>query len=545
MKRRTVITGLAAAAAVPATTALTAGTAHASTGSKASASTAASANRNVSLLFDRDAYSVLTTSVTTGSGDHTVTYHFYKALTYVAKPVDAAYQSLNISVPVSIDGKAVDASHAPIMLANTMGGYSASSVAAATGVGANNGGGPPAGGMPTDATGATASPSASNSTGTTPDAGNAAGQGNTAHENNALYALANGWVVVEPGVRGRENVTSDGTYYGKAPACIVDLKAAVRYLRFNKHRIPGNTDWIVSSGGSAGAALSSLLGASGDSALYHSYLKEIGAADESDAVFATTAYSPIADLEHSDMAYEWMFGSLPLQNGSVVDQTYSTQLRDDFADYLKSLRLRGVKGYGTLTADNYADYMVKVYLEPSATEYLAGLSAEDRAAYLADNTFINWSGGKARFSWDGFLSHIGSRSKDVPSFDALDLSNRENEEFGDATTNARHFTLYSLREATGDATAPLDVDLPKKIKLMNPMYFVGQRNPGRSRHWWLRTGALDTNTSHPIVLNLAAGLNSLGDDVNSYLYWDGGHAVNEDADDMIAWVNRLTGHRLA
>ena len=69
------------------------------------------------------------------SGDHSVTYHFYKGITYTAKPVDAAYQSLNLSVPVEIDGEAVDALHAPIMLANIMGGYSSSSTTDATGVG--------------------------------------------------------------------------------------------------------------------------------------------------------------------------------------------------------------------------------------------------------------------------------------------------------------------------------------------------------------------------------------------------------------------------
>ncbi|MFJ9565289.1 subtype B tannase [Streptomyces fuscichromogenes] len=528
MKRRTVISGIAAAAAVPTAATLSAAPAHAaaSADGDSAATRTSSSDDKASLVFDKDDYSVLTTTITTGSGDHAVTYHFYKAITYVARPVDATYQSLNISVPVEIDGKAVDASRAPIMLANIMGGYSSSSTASATGVGYTGpiiGGGGGAGG------GA--------------GGGNGAGDGATARQNNALYALASGWVVVEPGVRGRDNVTSDGIYYGKAPACIVDLKAAVRYLRFNRHRIPGNTDWIVSGGGSAGAALSSLLGASGDSPLYHSYLKEIGAADESDAVFATTAYSPITDLDHADMAYEWMFGTLPLASGSAAAQPYSTQLKDAYAGYLRSLHLRGVKGFGTLTADNYADYMVKVYLQPSATAYLSALSATDRAAYLAKNTFITWSGGKATFTWDGFLSHIGTRMKNAPSFDALDVSAFENQEFGDASTNARHFTLYSLRTATGDDTAQLGADLAEKIKIMNPMHFIGQRNPGRSRHWWLRTGALDTNTSHNIVLNLAAKLDNLGDDVDSSLYWDGGHAVNEDADAMIAWINRLTGHR--
>ncbi|KUN97608.1 hypothetical protein [Streptomyces caeruleatus] len=62
-------------------------------------------------------------------------YRFYKAITYVRKPVDETYQSLNVSVPVKIDGTAVDATNAPILFANAVGGYMPSSVAEATGVG--------------------------------------------------------------------------------------------------------------------------------------------------------------------------------------------------------------------------------------------------------------------------------------------------------------------------------------------------------------------------------------------------------------------------
>lgn len=88
------------------------------------------------LVFDKDAYTELTTTVRDADGtDHTVVYHFWKAITYVASPVDAKYQSLNVSVPVKIDGKAVDATNAPIVFADAVGGYMPSSVADATGVG--------------------------------------------------------------------------------------------------------------------------------------------------------------------------------------------------------------------------------------------------------------------------------------------------------------------------------------------------------------------------------------------------------------------------
>ncbi|MER8157229.1 hypothetical protein [Streptomyces sp. NPDC094472] len=161
---------------------------------------------------------------------------------------------------------------------------------------------------------------------------------------NADWGLASGYVVVEPGARGRDLVTPDGRYYGVVPAAIVDLKAAARYLHHNKGRVPGNTDRIVSSGTSAGGALSALLGTSGDSPLYDAPLRELGAADASDAIFAGGGWCPIADLEHADMAYEWMLGGSALSTGEVVDQTVSKQVSAAFLDYQASLRLRGEAG---------------------------------------------------------------------------------------------------------------------------------------------------------------------------------------------------------
>jgi len=90
--------------------------------------------------------------------------------------------------------------------------------------------------------------------------------------------------------------------------------------------------------------------------------------------------------------------------------------------------------------------------------------------------------------------------------------------------------------------AQLASDLPAKIAMMNPMYFIGRKNPSRAKNWWIRTGTLDTNTAHTIVGNLAASAASLGDTVNSLMYWDGGHGDNEDAPEVIAWVGKLTGY---
>ncbi|MFJ9706444.1 subtype B tannase [Streptomyces sp. NPDC101234] len=496
-----------------------------------------SSSSSGSLTFDPDGYSKLTKTITDAEGtEHEVTYHFWKAITYVADPVDATYQSLIVSAPVEIDGKTVDPTDAPILLANSIGGYMPSSVADATEVGgggsAMGGGAAPSGAAPSSAT--SAAPGANGNT-------NATGG---ATSSNQLLALAAGYVVIEPGARGRTLKNSGGEYYGTAPAAIVDLKAAVRYIRANKGLIPGDTERIVSAGTSAGGALSSLLGASGDSPIYDKYLKELGAADSSDAIFAVGAWCPITDLEHADGAYEWNWGTNDLSTGKQVDQSVSKDLKAQFAEYQAGLKLRGLDGFGPLTARNYDDYLVEQYLQPSATRYLTDLSDSDRATYLAANTFTTWSAGRATFTWDDFLTHVGARKKDTPAFDAFDLSAGENNEFGAGTTENRHFTAYGAKnDTTGLGSRRVAADIPAKLNLMNPMYHLVEKvNDHRSRHWWIRLGTNDSDTSHVISANLAARLDDLGDDVNHLYYWDQGHGANTDPGDFITWIAEVTGH---
>ncbi|MFI6462811.1 subtype B tannase [Streptomyces sp. NPDC050528] len=500
----------AAAAAIPAVGLTGTGTARAATPN----SVAAAAD---SLVFDPTAYTELTIDITDTAGTtHTVVYHFYKVASYVANPVDATYQSLNVSVPVTIDGTAVDTTDAPILFANSIGGYMPSSVADATGIGSGMGGGPGGPGGPPPAVDATP-----------------AGR--------QQLALAAGFVVVEPGARGRSLVDADGVLYGTAPAAIVDLKAAVRYVKFNKGRIPGNVERIVSAGTSAGGALSALLGASGDSPVYGPYLAALGAADASDAIHATGAWCPITDLEHADMAYEWNWGANALSSGSLVDRTVSKDLSTAYGSYLASLRL-SARDFGPLTDRNLDAYLVRTHLEPSATKYLAALSDADRTTYLAANTFITWDGSKATFTWADFLVHVGARKKDAPAFDAFDLSAGENNEFGAGTVANRHFTLYSLRHEEGPS-ARLDADIPEKLHLMNPMFFLADNvNGRRSKHWWIRLGTKDSDTALTVASNLGARLTNLGDDVDTSYYWDAGHGADEDPGDFVTWIAAVSGH---
>jgi hypothetical protein len=484
------------------------------------------------LLFPKDNFTVETKTVKTSGGEKKVTYRSYMHIPYVANPVDKDYESLNVSVPIKVDDKAIDATNAPILFVIGVGGYLSSNnvtggMGGPPGMSGAPAGGPPGTGGPPDAgmRGATA--------------GGPPGMNSNVSSNMDL-ALAAGYVVVSPGCRGRDNKAADGTYYGKAPAAIVDLKAAVRYLRHNKGIVPGNVDWIISTGGSAGGAISALLGASGNSPLYDRYLKEIGAADAPDNIYGSGCYCPIMDLDHADAAYEWMYGASPLRSGSPANQELSKQLKALFADYQATLNLKGKNDFGTITADNYDKYLLQYYLIPSANKYLRGLTDEKRKEYLANNKWITWTDRGAAFTFADYVAHVG-RMKSLPAFDDFEMKQAEPIEFGNKTADARHFTNFSLRQTTGDKSARIDSDLEVVVNMMNPMHFIGQNKSGCAKYWWIRHGTSDNHTSQTIITNLATSLENRNKNVNCWLYWDGGHGADEDPEAFIAWIGNVTG----
>jgi len=502
------------------------------------------------LLFPKDNFTVETMTVQTSEGEKNVTYRSYMHICYVANPVDKDYQSLNVSVPIEIDGVAVDATNAPILLANGVGGYMSFN-------NATGGFGMPAGffpGMNNAAQGGQqgeqqGGPQGGPQSGLPGDPGGAQGgqQGPPAGGGNAVTgtkapALAAGYVVVEPGCRGRDNKAADGTYYGKAPAAIVDLKAAVRYIKHNRGVIPGNVDWIVSSGCSAGGGLSSLLGASGSSPLYDAYLKEIGAADGDDSIFGCAAYSPVTDLDHADLSFEYVVGEVPLSSGKLADQGISKQLKALFAEYQASLNLNGRDSFGTITADNYDKYLLQYYLIPSATQYLSELSDEKRKEYLEKHKWITWKNNSAVFAFSDFVATT-QRGKGIPAFDDLELESPETVLFGNKTTDARHFTDFTLQLSTGNKNAKIDSDLQTVVNMMNPMYFIGQNNPGCAEHWWIRAGSTESGLS-VIVANLDASLENRNKDVDAWLFWDAGHCQDDDTEGFIAWIGDITGYTI-
>ncbi|MCU0909360.1 MAG: hypothetical protein MUF73_18475 [Rhodobacteraceae bacterium] len=275
------------------------------------------------------------------------------------------------------------------------------------------------------------------------------------------------------------------------------LKAAVRFLRANAGRVPDNAEAIVSSGTSAGGALSALLGTSGDVSDYADPLAAIGAPDASDAILATGAWCPVTDLEHADMAHEWCWGAMPVEDGLQPAQAISAELAAGFPAYQAALGLTRPDGT-PLTADTYPAHLIDRWLVPAATAHLAAMTDADRDADLTANPAIGWDGTAAVFDRTAFRTHAGTRKIPASAVDAPDLSTGENNLFG--------------------------------------------KGPTRARHWWLRTGARDTDTSHTVVGNLDAALRRLGDRVNTHFHCDARYGANEDADAFLTWIATVTGH---
>ena len=186
-----------------------------------------------------------------------------------------------------------------------------------------------------------------------------------------------GFIYLDAGCRGRDNA--------EAPDGVTDLKSAVTYYRFNGNVLPGDAEKIFTFGHSGGGAQSALMGASGNSELYNTYLESIGAAmvDKdgnglSNAIAGAMCWCPITNLDTADEAYEWNMGQYMRENG-----TFSAALSDDlaaeYATYINDLGLKDPNGNtltleesdsGTYTSGSYYDYMLEV-TEESLNNFLA------------------------------------------------------------------------------------------------------------------------------------------------------------------------------
>jgi hypothetical protein len=364
-------------------------------------------------------------------------------------------------------------------------------------------------------------------------------------------ALKEGFVVVCPGARGRMQA------FGKAPAAIVDLKAAVRYLKYNDAVMLGDASKIISDGTSAGGGLSSLLGASGNSALYQSYLDEIGAADSDDSIFAVIAFCPITNIENSDTGYEWLYsrindnrmagGSMPFGGVSTtplseVEKEISAELAALFPSYLETLDFT-LNGGEALTSTNLENQVAQLLID-SANHALENGGAT--AANVSSIAGITVEGNAVTaINLTAFLGYVASKStpKSPPAFDSLGVNGAsgsgENNLFGTETADNLNFTDFSLSKANGLAST-IDQAMRTRVLMMSPMPFLsGAYESDTAEYWYVRHGSIDRDTAFQMQMLLALQAEDAGCDVNFRLAWEKGHTGDYDLDELFSWINSV------
>lgn len=465
------------------------------------------------LVFDQEKYTVETVTME----GQTLTYRAYEDIPYVTNPVDDKMERLSIFVPeVFYEGKSVNGynlENAPIFLPNTIGGY-----------------------MP----------------------GPQERPGKNIHgkTNATFFALLHGYVVVSAGARGREMEDADGKFLGCAPAALCDLKAAIRFLRHNAETIPGDVNKIISNGTSAGGAMSSLLGSTGDHPDYEPYLKELGAAEESDAIYAASCYCPITNLDHADMAYEWEFCGLndyskkieiPPQEGEtdatfIVDEGTMTEAQQKMAEELKSLFPAYVNGLGLKDTEgnaleldangdgSFKEYVLSYVKKCVQKEYEKG----------TDLSGLDWmtieNGTVTKVDFDKYI-RFRTRMKATPAFDNVSMGTPENELFGTPDTKYRHFTAFSKEHSAVNG----ELADGQQIKMMNPMNYIADDKAVKAEHFRIRHGAVDRDTSLAISAMLTASLENHGVDVELQYPWGMPHAGDYDLEELFAWIDKICG----
>ncbi len=407
-----------------------------------------------------------------------------------------------------------------------------------------------------------------------------------------------GFIYISVGSRGRATQLEDGSYVGKSPYGLIDLKAGVRFLKHNDSVLAGSSDRIISVGTSAGGALSSLLGITGNSKNYDSYLEEAGAImDESDEIYAAQCYCPITDLENADKAYEWEYhadtdylGFLS-PGGSLSDfqQALSDQLSEEYVSYYNSLNLVDFDG-NALSLDSArsgsAYDFIESQLEASATKYLTKLEKGEVEAdysledYLSGNysyeemdfasgkaiekeghvysDFLEWDGENATLTdFDKYVTSYNRRLKTCPAFDDLDLSQAENQEMGSENVDVVHFDkslaplIADLQESYPEeyetyyeAYAAIDQNdsLKQKLYLLNPMNYLGsEEDCDTAPYFRIRVGSFDPHTSLTVSMNLALKIAETKDaDVDYAIVWDQPHGEADYAGEFTSWVEGIT-----
>ena len=187
--------------------------------------------------------------------------------------------------------------------------------------------------------------------------------------------IKEGYIYIWPGMRGlkdNKKAESNEEYSNAILDGVTDLKALVRFCRFNGKLLPGNIEKIIAYGINGGGTKSAILGSSGDSELYSSKLFTIGAIMQdndgktiSDSVNGTMCCSPTNNIEISEKAYAWSIEQY-LDNNNKEQKERSKELAIQYGNYINNMKFKSEEGTlleldemkeGLFTGGTYYNYI--------------------------------------------------------------------------------------------------------------------------------------------------------------------------------------------
>ena len=411
-------------------------------------------------------------------------------------------------------------------------------------------------------------------------------------------ALKAGYVVVNVGTRSRGARAEDGSWVGKAPAPVVDAKAAIRYLRLNDSLMPGSAERIVMNGTSGGGGLTAAVAASGNHSDYLPYLADIGAAGVSgtgvsavstlkDDVFAAVAYCPINNLGNADAGYEWEYSGVRSDSNTAAlggvaysagpQPAASAALAGSFGGYVNGLGLKRSDGslltetnLRTTTQALIQEELQRQIAKGTAVPQLGENFVTQRATVANDWLKLTGSGTAAMVSaidYAKFVRYVATNQalKTVVAFDAVGVTGNKNAAtgawnitgetnlFGSSTQTYANFTEWTWlnNQVPGDGSGFDDVGgtwaqhlasssntLGKQLRLINPVAYLTNTGSNPAPYWYVRHGMVDRDTAFAMqtLLYHAVRNNAAVKDVSFKYPYLVGHAGNYDVQEAFAWI---------
>jgi len=227
----------------------------------------------------------------------------------------------------------------------------------------------------------------------------AAGYGSSTNTTASATYVAEGYINVACGNRGKQDSYTDGTgatvYTGDAPSCLVDQKAAARFVKFNilLGNLPGSVDYWVSTGGSGGGAHAAMFAATSNNPDFYDYQIAVGAVgvyangdgtycttvtidgeevELSDGAWGCVAYSAITSLYEADMAMAFEY---TLNTGYSFNTDFQRELAaslsQEYMEYIngQNLTIEEAKVGFDLDGDSQLNSTMALTIEYDAVKY--------------------------------------------------------------------------------------------------------------------------------------------------------------------------------